>query len=137
MSINILTDNAREPDDELLKQSLGSSWELFHDIRTHTAACEQHWRHHGKKYGWKLKIHAAGKNLLEITVAEGWFLVTMAIRETERLDLLADPALSALTDVDGKSSPEGYGIKVEVRDRASCDRAKALASFIMARREQT
>ena len=126
MSINILMDRAREPDDELVRGSLDAAWPFFEELRAATAACEHEWRHHGKKYGWKLKVHSGGKNVLELTVAEGWFLVAMAIREKERQDLAADAA--------GAAGPEGYGIKIEVRDRASCDKAKALVAFIMARR---
>jgi hypothetical protein len=126
MSINILMDRAQEPDDELVRGSLGATWPFFEELRAATAACEHDWKHHGKKYGWKLKVHAGGKNVLELTVAAGWFLVAMAIRETERRDLAADSAAAA--------APEGYGIKIEVRDRASCERAKALVASIVATR---
>lgn len=68
--------------------------------------------------------------LLELTVAERWFLVAMALREKERLELEGDAVVSALA---GAASAEGF-IKLEVRDPASCERALALVRFVMAPR---
>jgi hypothetical protein len=136
MSVNTLMDKAQAPDDALIQRSLGETWAFFDELRTLTAVCEQDWRHYGKKYGWKLKIHADGKSLLELTVADGWFMVAMAIREKERLDLAADPAVGVLRDLAGSAdaAPEGYGIRIEVRDRLACQQVKALVRFIMGKR---
>jgi hypothetical protein len=134
MSVNILLDKAQAPDDELIQRSLGATWPFFVELRTETGVCEQEWRHYGKKYGWKLKVHAQDKTLLELTVADRWFLVAMAIREAERRELETNPALAAFAHT-GDAAQEGYGIRFEVRDRASCDRAKDLARFVMARRK--
>jgi hypothetical protein len=136
MTINILLDKAQKPDAGLVKGFLSTTGAFFEELCALTASCEQEWRHYGKKYGWKLKIHADDKTLLELTVAEGWFLVAMAIRGKELQDLKTDPAAAALADIAdaGSSFPEGYGIKVEVRDQASFDRAKVLVRFIMSKR---
>jgi hypothetical protein len=134
MTINILLDKAIEPDGARLHDVLGSAWGFLEEICALTEPCEQDWRYYGRKYGWKLKVHADGKNLCEVTVADGWFLVAAAIREKELRDLESDAALAYLAR-SGDQFSEGYGIKVEVRDRASCDRAKALLGFIMARRK--
>lgn len=134
MTVNVLLEKVPVPDDTLLKGVLGPTWPYFEQIRDRTKACAQDWKHYGKKYGWKLKVHADDKNLCEVTVADGWFLVTTAIREKERQDLKADPALGDLAGA-GASASEGYGLRVEVRDAASCERAKALLGFIMARRD--
>ena len=132
-TVNTLLDKALVPDDGPIKGVLGTTWAFFEEVRAQTRSCEQDWKHYGNKYGWKLKIHADDKNLCEVTVADGWFLVAMAIREKERQDLASDKPLADLAGTGAKAS-EGYGIKVEVRDQASCERAKALLSFIMARR---
>ncbi|MDP1827613.1 MAG: DUF3788 family protein [Archangium sp.] len=127
MSTNVLNDAADQPTDPQVKAALGPAWEHFEVLRAATATCEHEWRHYGKKYGWKLKVHADDKVLFELTVADGWFLVSLALREKERLELKGD-ALQAL------ASPEGF-VKLEVRDAASCERALALVRFIMARRQ--
>jgi hypothetical protein len=132
-TMNVLLEKSQVPDDRLVKGVLGATWSLFEEVRAQARSCEQEWKHYGSKYGWKLKIHADKKTLCEVTVADGWFLLAMAIREKERHDLGGAPRLADLAGAGAKAS-EGYGIKVEVRDQASCDRAKALLQFIMARR---
>ncbi len=133
-TVNALLDQAHEPDESQLRSALGAAWPFFEAVRARAQGCEQDWKHHGKKYGWKLKIHAEDKNLCEVTVVEGGFLVTMAIREKERQALASDPVLAEVAGAGAKAS-EGYGIRVEVRDQASCDRATALLGFIVAQRE--
>lgn len=133
MSVNVLLEKSDTPTDEQVKVSLGASWPLFEELRGLTQACAHDWKHYGKKYGWKLKVHANDKMLFELTVAEGWFLVAMAIREKERQDLMAD-ASAASVDVAETPAHEGYGIKVEVRDAASFERVKSLVRFIMSKR---
>lgn len=142
MSVNVLLEKSDLPTDERIKALLGGTWPLYEELRGVTQACAQEWKHYGKKYGWKLKVHANDKTLLELTVAQGWFLVAMAIREKERLELMADPSLasSSLASFDVASPPaqpaqEGYGIKVEVRDAASFGRTMSLVRFIMAQRK--
>ncbi len=135
MSVNILSDEAQAPTDELVEACLGATWVYFEELRALTARCDQDFRHYGKKYGWKLKVHADHKTLFELTVADGWFLVSIATREIERQEFRSDPDARALVDVGAaETARDGYVIKIEIRDRASCERAKALARFIMARR---
>ncbi|MGC4118576.1 MAG: DUF3788 family protein [Myxococcales bacterium] len=133
-TLNVLLEKAQTPDDDRVRGALGEAWPLFEAVRATTACCAQDWKHHGAKYGWKLKIHAEDKNLCEVTVADGWFLVALAIREKERQELSSDPRFAELANGGAKAS-EGYGLKVEVRDHASCEHAKALLVFIMARRD--
>lgn len=133
-TVNALLDQAHAPDEAQLRVALGPVWPFFEAVRARAQGCEQDWKNHGKKYGWKLKIHAEDKNLCEVTVVEAGFLVTMAVREKERQALAADPALAGLAGGGAKAS-EGYGIRVEVYDQASCDRATALLGFIVAQRE--
>jgi hypothetical protein len=130
MSINVLNEKAEQPTDASVKAALGPAWVHFEALRALTAAFEREWRHYGKKYGWKLKVHADDKTLFELTAAEGWFLVAMSLREKERKDLQADAATLALT---GEASPEGF-LKFEVRDAASFERTAALVRFLIARR---
>ena len=130
MSINVLNEKAEQPTESQVKAALGAAWVHFEALQSLTGTCQREWRHYGKKYGWKLKVHADDKTLFELTVAEGWFLVAMALREKERQDLQADAPTRALA---GDASPEGF-LKFEVRDPASSERTATLVRFIMARR---
>ena len=130
MSINVLNDKAEQPTPPQIKAALGPAWVHFEAMGALTATFQGEWRHYGKKYGWKLKVHADDKTLFELTVADGWFLVAVALREQERKDLAADAGAQALA---GYALADGY-FKFEVRDTASFERTAALVRFIMARR---
>jgi hypothetical protein len=129
MILNVLNDAAEQPTDEQVKAALGPAWEHFEALQRLTASCEREWRHYGKKYGWKLRVHADDKVLFEVTVAEGLFVVALSLREQERLALKADTANEWAT-----RSPDGY-VKLEVRDAVSSERANALVRFVLAQRE--
>lgn len=124
---NALMNESEQPTDATVGAALGPAAAPFSALKTLTADCEHEWRHYGRKYGWKLRVHAEDKVLFELTVADGWFLVSMALREKERLEFKADP-LGELV------SPDGF-VKLEVRDADACERALALARFVMARRQ--
>ena len=133
MIVNALNEAASQPTDEQVKAALGRTWEHFEALRALTADCEHEWRHYGKKYGWKLKVHADDKTLFELTVAEGWFLVALALREKERQDLKGEVADPVLGELAAAASPEGF-IKLEVRDGTRAARALALVRFVVSRR---
>ena len=130
MSDNVFLEEHPSPDSAAIAAALGEAYPWYEGVLEAASGFQQDWRHYGKKYGWKLKVHDGDKNLFELTVADGWFLVAMALREQERKDLLADAATLALA---GAASPEGF-LKFEVRDAASFERAAALVRFLMARR---
>lgn len=129
MSINALNDPT-SPTDAQIKAALAASVAQFSELEALTEGFEREWRHYGKKYGWKLKVHADDKTLAEVTVADGWFLVAMSLREKERQALLAD---AATTSALGEVAAEGF-FKFEVRDAASFSRAAALVRFVIAQR---
>lgn len=129
MILNALNDAAEQPTDAQVKAALGPAWEHLEALRLLTASCEREWRHYGKKYGWKLRVHADDKVLFELTVAERLFVVALSLREQERQDLKADTANEWAT-----RSPDGF-VKLEVRDSASTERASALVRFLMTQRE--
>ena len=128
MITNLLKDDG-QPTDAQVKAALGPAYEHFEALQSLTASCEREWRHYGSKYGWKLRVHADDKVLFELTASEGCFLVSLSLREQERLDLKADT-----TNEWASRSPEGF-VKLEVRDLVSKERAVALVRFLMVQRE--
>ncbi len=132
MSVNALMIETERPSDERVKTALGPAWAHFEALRAATAPAEREWRYAGKKYGWKLKVHADDKTLLELTVMDGWCLVAMAMREPERKAMASTPGLEALAQ---KAAAEGWAVKLQVRDAASCEQAVALVQFVKAQRK--
>jgi hypothetical protein len=129
MVINALNE-AVEPTEAQIKAALGRAFVHFEAFAGLTAGFEREWRHYGKKYGWKLKVHADDKTLAEVTVGDTVFLVAVSLREQERKDLEADPTTLALLG----EAADGAFFKFEVRHEASFARMAALVKFVMARR---
>lgn len=136
MSINILLNPAETPDRAAIHAALGASAPLYDALVALTATFEQEWRHYGNKYGWKLKIHADSKTLVEVTIADGWLLASLTLRAPEHQALRDGPTapiMAALLDGDAGAS-EGYGLKIDVRDQASYDSLAGLLVPVMALR---
>jgi hypothetical protein len=125
---NALMNETEQPTDTTVKAALGAAGAQFDSLKTLTSDCEHEWRHYGKKYGWKLRVHAEDKVLFELTVSEGFFLIAMSLREQERKAFEADAALKQNATADGF-------LKFEVRDDASAQPATAVVRFLMAQRE--
>ena len=116
MADNIFMDPGHSPDEEAVARALGDKFAWFEAICDAGDDFEQEWKHYGKKYGWKLKVHDYVKTLFELTIAEGDFRIGMAVRERELQALRLDPVLS--TQLGDLLTPEkfaeGWGIRVLV-----------------------
>lgn len=130
MSINSLMDPT-EPTLDQANAALGQTAPFLQQLLQQCGSWEHEWKFHGKKYGWKLKVHDGSKNLLEITVAEGWFLATVAIRG-EELEALRQETPELLEAIEAQ---DRYGVRIEVRDPASHERVAALTRFVMSQRQ--
>lgn len=127
---NVLTESTQPPTDAEVKTALNHTWAHFESLQALTSGFEREWRHYGKKYGWKLRVHSDDKVLLELTVADGWFMVALSLRESERKALLADAATLAVA---GEVSADGF-LKFGVRDQGSKERTEAVVRFLIAQR---
>ena len=127
---NVLTEEHQPPTDAQVKTALSHSWAHFESLQALTQGFEREWRHYGKKYGWKLKVQSEDKVLFELTVADGWFMVALSLRESERRALMADAATLALA---GEVSADGF-LKFGVRDQSSRERTEAVVRFLIAQR---
>lgn len=136
MNVNILLNPDAPPSRDDVGAALGASAPYFDALLGLTAAYTQEWKHYGAKYGWKLKVHADSKTLVEVTIADGWLLASLALRAPEHQALRDGPTASimaALLDGDAGAS-EGYGLKIDVRDQGSYDKLAALLNPVMAMR---
>ncbi len=115
-----------------VKSALGDKYGLYEGVLEAAAGFAQDWKHYGKKYGWKLKVHDGAKTLLELTVASGSFRIGMAVREREVLAMREDaslaPLLGGLLDVD--KAKEGWGIRLAVEDEGAYEQAVVLIKAV-------
>jgi hypothetical protein len=138
MSDNILPDKEKIPDDGYLKQILDKAFVYYSEIKKITSGFMQEWKHYGRKYGWKFKIHDEKKTLLELTVMKKSFQIGMAIREEELNELKNDSINNEMLDLILKANkyPEGYGIKLDITDEKSFKYAEFLINYIIEKRKK-
>jgi hypothetical protein len=132
VSDNHFLENGLAPDQASIGAALGERYPLYLRILDSAPGFEREWKHYGRKYGWKLKVHDGEKALLELTIAETGILVSVAAREGELLELRSDQSLAALL---AELSPpgarkEGWGIRLAIVDEGSCLRAETLIAAI-------
>jgi hypothetical protein len=127
---NVLTEQPQPPTEAQVKTALSHAWPYFESLQALTSEFEREWRHYGKKYGWKLRVHSDDKVLFELTVADGWFMVALSLREAERKALLADATTLAQA---GEVSADGF-LKFGVRDASSRERTEAVVRFLISQR---
>ncbi len=125
------------PDEAALAAALGPALSRYRAVLEAAEGYEREWKHHGPKYGWKLKLHDGDKALAEITVAPGSFQVALAARALELEELREDEAVAAALDA---RKPEagakgGWGLRVAVTDDASLATAVLLVKALAALRE--
>jgi len=125
------------PDEAALAAALGSALPRYQAVLDAADGYEREWKHHGPKYGWKLKLHDGDKALAEITVASGSFLVALASRALELEELGEDPAVAAALEA---LQPEagakgGWGLRVAVTDDGSLATAVLLLKALAALRD--
>jgi hypothetical protein len=125
------------PDAGALQSALGDKYPRYLGVLEAAVDLEQEWKHYGKKYGWKLKAHDGNKALFELTVVEGGFRIGMAVRERELQALRASPvAVAALGELlDAERSKEGWGIRLEIGDDGSYERALFLIKAVAGLRQ--
>ncbi len=85
-------DGTNPPTDEALEARLASAWPPMRSVMEMAGSFKRDWSFSNSS-GWVLKVHDGQKALWYLTPLLGSFTVSMAIRETERDALLADPAV--------------------------------------------
>lgn len=137
MSDNYFLAETPEPDAEGVRAALGDKYAWYEGILAAADGFARDWKHYGKKYGWKLKVHDGSKTLFELGVAAGSFRVGMAVRERELEAMRADASLApTLGGLLGEKAKEGWGIRVDVKAAADYERAVALVEAVAAIRRK-
>lgn len=135
MSDNPFLQEEPAPTVETIRATLGDKMLWYEGLLAAAPDFEQEWRFHGKKYGWKLKVHDGAKALFELTLIEGGFRVSLAAREGELESLRGNPATAAHLSAfpPGK---EGWGMRIDVTDAEAFHMALLLVQAVAELRQQ-
>ena len=128
-------DPAVKPIESVLESTLGKSFSRFGATLALAAAFSQEWNF-SKGSGWMLKVHDGKKALLYVIPLAGCFRISMAIRESERDALLADPDLLAMHDrlASAKEYSEGFALQFDIDDGTDSAPVESLVSKLIAAR---
>jgi hypothetical protein len=134
---NVFLDGDSCPDDAAVEAALGPAFAWFEVLVDACDDFEQEWKFHGRKYGWKLKVHDGVKSLFELTVATGSFRLNMALREKEILALRGDPELAVKLGglLDAEKASGGWGLRIAVADADGLEQARLLVQAVAAIRD--
>lgn len=134
---NYFMDGAIAPGPESIAEALGRALPWYEGILAAADGFEREWKHYGKKYGWKLKVHDGEKTLLELTLAGGAFRVGMAAREGEARALREGELARSLEGLmDTQKAREGWGIRAMVDTAERYESVRALVAAIAAMRSK-
>ena len=121
MSEPIFLDKAKPPSEAKLKQTLGSTFDLWQEIKTFVKSeigeTSEEWKFYMKSTGWQLKTLLKKRNLFFFTPYENCFRITFvfgdkAVAEVEKSDLsknIVDELLNA------KKYMEGRGLSIWIK----------------------
>jgi Protein of unknown function (DUF3788) len=118
------------PSPEALRTALGDKMLWYEGLLAAAPDFEPEWRFHGKKYGWKLKVHDGAKALFEMTVTDDGFRVSIAAREGELEELRGRPSTAACLSAFPPAGKEGWGLRIEVTDEEAFHKALLLVQAI-------
>ena len=137
MNDNAFLPESPAPDEAAIAAALGPALSRYRAVLDAAEGYELEWKHHGPKYGWKLKLHDGDKALAEITVGVGSFLVAIAARALELEELGEDPELedTLLALMPDGGAKGGWGLRVAVDDDASGAAAVLLVKALAALRD--
>ncbi len=107
------------PRDEEIRARLGPAFELYRAFVGSGPFVPQ-WKYYGAKYGWSLKLFEKKRNLCFLGPKEGVLDVSFILGDRAREAALAGPADEEIAGLlrDARHYPEGWGVKVSVRDEA-------------------
>jgi hypothetical protein len=136
VSDNFFLPEEPAPTVESIRGALGDKMPWYEGLLAAAPEFEQEWRFHGKKYGWKLKVHDGAKALFELTISESGFRVAIAAREDELASLRGNPNTAACLSALPPPGKEGWGLRIEVADADAFHKALVLVQAVVEIRQQ-
>ena len=138
MALSAFDDRERLPSEGELTTALGSSAQLWLDLKVHLteeyAPLEELWGFTGPKWGWSLRMVSGKRTVLYLTPSEGYFYVGFAYGERAATAAMeSDLPASVKEIIEGaKRFAEGRAIRMEVRGPEEVESVKKMATIKMA-----
>lgn len=121
MAENVFTDKMIKPNDQLLSETLGTTYKHWDEIRTSLrkeyGELIEEWKYYGVKYGWSLKLLLKKRNLFFFTAYNKYFTIGFvfgdkAVSAIEKSDL---PKNIIEEIIKAKKFAEGRGLLLDVK----------------------
>lgn len=118
---------SNKPTEDTLNDVLGSVYSHYEEIIAITGTFSTEWIH-SQSGGWMLKVFDNKKSLLYIIPLRNEFIVSLAIRENEKDNILNDAKLKELHRQvsTSKKHTEGYALKYEITNDKEYRQARLL-----------
>jgi hypothetical protein len=107
-------EKAYPPEADTLRNALGPLYPVYKETLQLVEGFDLEWKYYGRRIGWQLKASRKGKALFYLTPLQQSFRIGMAIRETEREELMRSslPASVKKELKSAKRYPEGYPLRL-------------------------
>ena len=139
MALSAFDDKSKQPQEEDLQVTLGSTYPQWNDLKnlitTTYAPVSVEWGFASKSTGWGLRLKRDNRAILYMTPCKGYFLASFALGEKAvKAAHESDLPASVLAVIDGaKKYAEGRGVRLEVRSAEDVRNIEKLAVVKMAK----
>ncbi len=139
MALSAFDDKSRQPGDDDLARTLGSTFILWNELKRLIALKYDpvtiEWGFASKSTGWGLRLKKEKRAILYMTPCEGYFIASFALGE-KAVKAAHDSHLpdSILATIDGsKKYVEGRAVRIDVRTADDVHDIEKLAMIKMAK----
>ncbi|MFS4493508.1 DUF3788 family protein [Maribacter sp. 2308TA10-17] len=131
------SDKVLKPSKDSLKKVLGKGNDLYDELNNLTLRFKKDWNF-SKSSGWMQKVHDGKKALYYFIPLNDSFLISLTLREHEKIDFLSDDDLYDLHDQikTAKKYSEGYALRFLIDDIASFSKFITLIKKLIEKRSQ-
>jgi Protein of unknown function (DUF3788) len=113
----VFFDESTKPSEKSLRAALGDFYNNFKDLMDISDSFSKDWNF-SKRSGWMLKVHDKKKALFYVIPMKNEFIVSMAIRDNERIMYINDLELKKIHDklLTAKKYKEGFLLRFKTDD---------------------
>jgi len=137
MEEKIFMDKQQKPEEQTLKCALGDVFELYETLNVITQKYKKDWGF-TKSGGWMLKVADSKKALFYLIPMKNEIKISMAIRESERDELLKGETFSMYNEMllSAKKYTEGYALQFLLNSQEDFKDFESLLRALMSMRIQ-